>query len=423
MDGDTIFALSSGAPPAAVAVMRVSGPGAGAVLEALAGSVPPARRASLRTLRDGAGALLDQALVLWLPGPASATGEDMAELHLHGGRATIAAVSAALRAVGLRDAVAGEFTRRALANGRIDMAQAEGLADLLAAETAEQRRLALAATEGRVSAALGDWYDRLVAAAALIEARLDHADEDDVVVDSAEIVRLVEGVEGEMAAALAQPAVERLRDGVTVVLTGPPNAGKSSLFNALVEREAAIVTAVPGTTRDVIEAIVTRNDRIYRLLDTAGLRDTENAVEQIGVERAIAASATADIALWLGDEPLAGTALWINARCDLPGRAHPRAGAVNVSVDQPATIVNLWQAIEEQADTILPRTAAYLLSERQHRGVTDVVDNLAEFSTTNDDLVASEILRRSCQALDRILGRHAPEAMLDALFRRFCIGK
>lgn len=276
----TIFALSSGAAPAGIGVIRVSGPNAMTAVAALAGPLPPPREARVRALRDAGGALLDRALVLVFPGPATATGEDLVELHCHGGRAVIAAVLRSLgEQPGLRQAVGGEFTRRALANGRIDLAEAAGLADLLSADTERQRVAALAAAEGVVSQRVRGWLDRLAMLSAMVEAQLDFADEDDVDDDAAAMAAVVEGqraLAAELAAVLANPPVERLRDGISVILAGPPNAGKSTLINLLSQRELAIVSPIAGTTRDRIEATVVRDGLVYVLTDTAGLTESDD---------------------------------------------------------------------------------------------------------------------------------------------------
>ena len=272
-------------------MVRISGPAALAEGAALAGPLPPPRRAALRRLRDRNGGALDDALVLAFPGPATATGEDLLEFHLHGGRAVIQAVLDALAAEpGLRAAQPGEFTRRALGNGRIDLAEAEGLADLLAAESDLARRAALAAAEGGVSRAAREWTSRLLTLSARAEAQIDFADEDDLPAESAEVAAIrrdAEALADELGEALARPPIERLRDGFRIVLAGPPNAGKSSLINKLVGREVAIATAIPGTTRDRLEAPVLRDGVGYILTDTAGLREgSDDPVEAIGIARA-----------------------------------------------------------------------------------------------------------------------------------------
>ena len=250
---DTIFALSSGAPPAAIAVIRVSGPQAAAAMGALLGRQLDPRHATGAALRGAEGELIDRVLVLWLPGPHSATGEDTLELHCHGGRAVIGAVEAALALLpGLRAATPGEFTRRAFANGKIDLAQAEGLADLLAAETELQRQSAMAMAGGAFSQQVAQWRDTLLTQSAMLEAALDFGDEDDVALLPANFVTQLAALETDLAQWLARPRAEQLREGYRVVVAGPPNAGKSTLFNVLVEAEAAIATPIPGTTRDVL---------------------------------------------------------------------------------------------------------------------------------------------------------------------------
>lgn len=421
---DTIFALSSGRPPAAVAVMRISGPAAMAAATALAGRLPPQRRASLRTLRAD-GVALDQALVIVFPGPATATGEDLAELHLHGGRAIVAAVERALAAQpGLRPARAGEFTRRALENGRIDVAQASGLADLLEAETESQRRAALAASEGAVSREVRGWLDRISGVAAQVEAVLDFSDEDDVVARPASaLAGEIGALVADMDAALARPPVERLHDGAVVVLAGPPNAGKSSLFNAMLAREAAIVTPIAGTTRDTLEAAVVREGVAYRLVDTAGLApNTNDPVEAIGIGRARQAVQTSDLVLWLGDAGSAPEgALCVHSRCDLPGRKDAPSGSLPVSVFDAASVERVWQTVARNTRVDTPDAA--LLREAQRLLVTDSRETLALAQAEQDLLVMAEQLRLASRPLATTLGMDATEAMLDTLFGRFCIGK
>ena len=321
-DTPTIFALSSGRPPAAIAVVRVSGPRAGDAITALGGKLPEPRRAALRRLRDG-DTLLDEALVLWFPGPNTETAEDMAELHLHGGRAVVAAVLSRLgRLPGFRPAEAGEFTRRAFANGRLDLTAVEGLGDLVFAETEAQRAQAMRQFSGALSGRADAWRSRLIEALALIEARIDFSDQDvpdDLVSPALHVAReLVEEIEKTLA---DEHRGERLREGLTVAIAGPPNAGKSSLLNRLARREAAIVSPYAGTTRDVIEVHLDLGGYPVTLLDTAGVRESEDPVEQEGVRRAKARAETADLVLWVveaGDSFLIGRA---KERSDVPATA------------------------------------------------------------------------------------------------------
>ena len=301
---DTIFALSSGAPPAGIAIVRVSGPAAGEALQALSGALPPARQARRAALRDGAGNLLDEGLVLWFPGPHTATGEDLAEFHLHGGRAVVAAVEGALWELDdLRRAEPGVFTRRAFAIGRIDLAEAEGLADLLAAETEFQRRAAIELAGGALSRRVEGWRGRLLALSARLEAALDFEDEADVGQLPASFVHEINELSSELGEALRAPAAERLREGYRVALAGPPNAGKSTLFNALVENEAAITAPLAGTTRDVLERSVAIAGVPFTFVDTAGLHEgSGDPIEAIGIDRANGELARADLVLWLGPE-------------------------------------------------------------------------------------------------------------------------
>lgn len=425
---DTVFAVSSGRPPAAIAVIRVSGPHALSAGQAIAGRLPPSRRAALRRLREGSGGTLDHAIVLMFDGASSVTGEDLVELHCHGGRAVVAAVQAALEAMpGLRIAEPGEFTRRALANGRIDLAEAEGLADLLEAETETQRRAALQAAEGRVSRAVGEWLATLSLLAARVEALLDFSDEDDVADDAdalAAIVADAHDLGGAIAVVTAAPAVDRLRDGVRVVIGGPPNSGKSSLLNRMAERDAAIVSPISGTTRDRIEAGVVRQGIAYVLTDTAGLTDSDDAIEAIGVARAEEAIAGADILVWLADDaPPRGDAIWIHARGDLPGRGTARAGQVLVvSEHDPQSTHALWAIVDARARALLPSLDALPLKARQQRLCEDTAAELRAIGTT-DALIVAEHLRRARLPLAALLGHDATETMLDALFGRFCIGK
>ncbi len=423
---DTIFALSSGPPPAAIAVVRLSGPGAARAVKGLSGDIPPPRKASVRTLRDhqNDGAELDQALVLWFPAPASATGEDCAELHCHGGRAVVAAVLGALASMeGLRAAEPGEFTRRAFANGRIDLAQAEALGDLLAAETELQRRVAQAGVGGALSSEVAGWRDEVLTLSAMVEAVLDFSDEDDVTAlpDSFAIRRAA--VRESIAARLAQPRGERLRDGLRVVLAGPPNAGKSSLFNVLIGEGAAIVSALPGTTRDVIERPVALGGIPFVIADTAGLREEDaGEIEAVGIARAREEMARADIVLWLGPEAeRPAGAIDIQPRCDDPRAPVKSAPDHVVSSVTGAGVGNLVDDLVRRAGDLLPPPGAAAVNARQAGLLRQAVTALAEDS--GDPLILGESLRTARRAFDDLLGHSGTEDMLDALFGRFCIGK
>ena len=418
---DTIYALSSGAPPAGVAIIRISGPRAADALVALARRLPEPRAATFRQLRVD-GELLDNAVILWLPGPKSATGEDVAELHVHGGRAVIARALAALGAMdGLREARPGEFTRRSFENGALDLAEAEGLGDLLMAETEGQRRAALALMGGRLSRDVAAWQDRLLALAAAVEAALDFSDEDDVAPLAADFGARVEALRSEMKIAQARPGAERLKDGVRVVIAGPPNAGKSSLLNVLAEREAAIVTDIPGTTRDLVEVPVALGGLPFLLTDTAGLRDTADPVETIGVARANAALAGADVVLWLGlpGEAPAG-AVRLHAKADLtPAPADADLATSIVTGEGVDALVALLLA---RARNLLPVPGEIALNARHRAAIGEAADALADAEAA-DLLIAAEALRTARIALDRVTGKAGVEDMLDALFGRFCIGK
>jgi len=423
---DTIYALSSGAAPAAIAVVRVSGPDAASAMLALAGKVPPPRRAVTATLRGADETLLDQALVLWLPGPGTATGEDCAEFHLHGGRAVIAAVEAALATVpGLRPAQAGEFTRRAFANGRIDLAEAEGLADLLAAETELQRQSALALAGGAVSRTVDDWRIRVLQLSARVEAVLDFSEDDDIGGLDAGFVPDLSALTAELAEWLARPRAEVLREGFRVVLAGPPNAGKSTLFNALVEAEAAITSPIPGTTRDVVTRPVAIAGVPFLFLDTAGLRPvTADPIEQTGIDRARGELTRADLVLWLGPDAECPPGAWnIEAqadRADHPAKANPRH---RVSAVTGEGLPALRQDLIATARAALPRPGDAALNQRQHRLLAEAHESLAAAARFADPLLIAESLRLARVAFDSLLGRTTTEDMLDALFGRFCIGK
>lgn len=426
-EDDTIFALSSGAPPAGIAVIRISGPQAGVALQALARRLPAPRTASLALLKDPRDdAPLDRALLLWLPGLATVTGEDIAELHCHGGRAVVAAVEEALGAMaGLRRAEAGEFTRRAFAHGRMDLNAVEGLSDLLAAETQGQRRAALLMAEGHFSRRIDGWRRTLLDLSAMAEAALDFSDEDDVP-DAAIEQRIGDGIAAlahDVAAILAAPSAERLRDGVRVVLAGPPNAGKSTLLNALVGREAAIVSDIAGTTRDRIEVPAAIGGTAFLFTDTAGLRDeTGDAIEAIGIDRARAALDAAEIILWLGDaaELPRADAILIAAQSD---RADAVREGLAVSARTGEGMDVLIDALRTRAAALLPGEGDYALHARQRQRVGQLHDHLQAAGASTDLLIIAEDLRLARGAIDALTGQASTEDMLDRLFSGFCIGK
>ena len=424
---DTIFALSSGALPAAIAIVRVSGPASAHAVVALAGALPPPRRVAVRTLRDGEGAPLDRAVVLWLPGPATVTGEDMAEFHLHGGRAVAAAVQRALDLVpGLRGARAGEFTRRAFDNGRLDLTEAEGLADLIAAETEAQRRQAIRLAEGGLSRLIEMWRGQILNLAAHVEAAIEFGEEEaDVPALGGAEQAAIGALGAAMQDALDRPPAERLRDGLRVVIAGPVNAGKSSLINALVGREVAIATPIEGTTRDLIEAPVILDGVPLILIDSAGLRDSEDPVEQVGIARARTALDTADVVLWLGApaEAPAG-AILVHPRVDAAGRAASvPARALAVSSRTGAGLADLRGAVLARAHMLLPPADQVAMNARHRTSIAQVAAELDMAQSVADPILVAEHLRAARAGLDQIGGRAEVEDMLDTLFGRFCIGK
>jgi tRNA modification GTPase len=423
---DTIFALSSGAPPAAIAIVRISGPKAESALLALAGRKLEPRRSSVCQLRDADAGLLDQALVLWLPGPATATGEDVVEFHLHGGRAVVAAVERTLAAIaGLRRAEPGEFTRRAFTNGRIDLAEAEGLADLLSAETEMQRQQALSLAGGKLSGLVTDWRDEVLQLSAEIEASLDFGDEDDVEQLATDFAERLTTLANTISTYLNEPRAETLRDGFRVVLAGPPNSGKSSLFNKLVEEEAAITAPIAGTTRDVLVRAVSLDGLPFVLCDTAGLRDdAADGIEAIGISRAMSELDRADLVLWLGDQGAGqGRVIWeVESFADSRERRKecPRHSVSAVSEEG---LISLRRDLISHARTALPKPGTVALNRRQADLLTEATEVLREASCARDLLVCAEFLRVSRLCFDRLLGASGTEQMLDTLFGRFCIGK
>ena len=428
VSSDTIFALSSGRPPAAVAIIRSSGPQAFAAAEAIAGRLPAARRPSLRTLRDsGSGIVIDEALVLRFDGPASATGEDVVEYQCHGGRAVVDALLSALaRQPGLREAEPGEFTRRAFANGRIDLTEAEGLADLLEAETESQRRAALLMAEGGLRRQIEAWRQRLVELSARAEAAIDYVgDEDETLADEAALAVEAQGLAAELSEWLQRPRAEPLKEGVRVVVAGPPNAGKSSLVNALAESDRAIVTDIAGTTRDVIEVPLSVEGIPLILVDTAGLRKSGDVVEAIGVTRAESQVQRAGVLLWLGkpeEAPEHSRQVLIHAQADREDRGQPPAGTIAVSAVTGQGLGELSKRMIREARQILPAEGELALNRRQAGELQQARSALAE--AVGMDLVrTAEALRLARSAFDRLSGRAGVEDMLDALFGRFCLGK
>lgn len=423
---DTFFALSSGAPPAAIGVIRISGPAANETLGALVGRDIAPRKASLAKLRAADGSVLDEALVLWFPGPDTATGEDLLELHCHGGRAVIAAIEGELASHnGLRKAEPGEFTRRAFANGRIDLAEAEGLADLLSAETELQRSAAIAMAGGGLSRQVDEWRDTLLRLASEVEAALDFADEDDVGGLAADLPVRVQLLADELNGFLSRPRSERLSEGFRIVLAGPPNTGKSTLFNALIESEAAITSPIAGTTRDVIERSVAIGGVPFTFVDTAGLHEGGgDEIEVIGIDRARDQLKSADLVLWLGPEYAEPLGAWgIEAQVDKPTHLVKEAPKFRVSAKTGDGMSELKSELLELARKTLPKPGEAALNARQHSLLRDGHEALLESKNSSDPLLIAECLRRARLAFDRLIGRATTEDMLDALFGRFCIGK
>lgn len=442
----TIYALASGGCPSGVAVVRVSGPMCGSILTALVGSKPRPRRAALRSIRDRTGEEIDRGLVLWFPGPGSFTGEDTIEFQVHGSRAVVRALFETLGSFeGVRPAEAGEFTRRAHLSGRIDLTEAEGLADLLAAETEAQRRQALAQSEGALRRLYDGWRDRLIEARALIEADLDFSDEEDVpgsVLDLAfgRIESLAKEIRDHLDDGFRG---ERLRDGFQVVILGPPNAGKSSLLNALSRRDVAIVTEEAGTTRDLLEVHLDLGGYPVTLIDTAGLRETEGRAEREGIRRALARGTTADLALWLqapdlpsSEPPVIGDCpIWrVDGKGDLGkggsvADADPKDGEerrFRVSARTGAGLDTLIGALGREAATRLASSSGGARPTRERHRVLlrKTLDALTDaIRNRNEPELAAERLRNGSDDLGRITGRIDVEDLLDHIFGAFCIGK
>jgi tRNA modification GTPase len=450
--GITIFALSSGRPPAAIAVVRISGPQARFGLETLVRRVPEPRLAAFCKVRDpDSREVIDEGLVLWFPAPKSETGEDVAELQLHGGRAVVAAVLDALgRIPGFRPAEAGEFTRRAFENGKLDLTAVEGLADLVYAETEVQRRQAYRQLKGLLGDPAEAWRARLIEALALVEAQIDFSDEGDVpeglIAPALEIAR---SLRDEIEAVLADNRRgERLREGLVVAIAGPPNAGKSSLLNHIAGREAAIVTDMPGTTRDVIEVHLDLEGYPVTLLDTAGIRQANGPAEQEGVRRARARAASADLVLWVTDASdvprtdsgfdlaIAGPPTWsvrnkidllVDSDSERSNDGSHFAALFDVSAATGAGLNALITGLVGFArESFAAGEQALITRERHRRALTETTASLARALSLGGGVweeVIAEELRLAAAILGRLTGRIDVEDILDKIFGDFCIGK
>jgi tRNA modification GTPase len=448
----TIFALSSGRPPTAIAIVRVSGPRARRALESIAGRIPLPRMATRAMLRDADRQPIDDAVVLWFPEPASATGEDVAEFHVHGGRAVLASLFAALSALSeLRPAEAGEFTRRAFENGKLDLTEAEGLDDLIHADTDRQRRQALRQLNGLLGDKARHWRAEIIEASALIEAGIDFSDEGDVpeqlmVPALARIRQLADEIEEVLR---SEGRSERLRDGLVVAIAGPPNVGKSTLMNQLARREVAIVSPHAGTTRDVIEVQLDLDGYPVTVIDTAGIRETDDPVEQEGVRRARARAAAADLVLWLIDaEHVDATRLlvtegkvpvWaVRNKIDLDAVGTDAADMATVagrdcgdkrftiSASRGDGLPDLIAALVAFAESYFGASEEALIGrERQRILLYQTAESLRRSTSVMEqgvELVAED-LRTGVHSLGRLLGRVDVEDVLDVIFRDFCIGK
>ena len=437
---DTIYAVSSGPGKAGIAVIRMSGPQAGEAVRALAGGLPKSRQAVVRTLSEPrSGEVLDRAVLLWLPGPKSVTGEDVAEFHVHGSAAVIAGLFAALNTIrGLRPAEPGEFTRRAFANGRMDLVEAEGLADLLNARTSKQRQQAVHHLLGHASTVYEDWRLKLLAILARVEAAVDFIEEEGVAEAALTSVRSdIAALAETMASALATAGqAAAIRNGVKVVLAGLPNTGKSSLLNALAKREAAIVSKHPGTTRDVIEVSVEIEGLAVMLTDTAGLReDTPDEVETIGIAKTHRELDSADLIVWVSSPDVEGSdRFWAGLRpslrvlnkMDLLGLNPVCSTGVAISARSgegvPEMITELARLVREKYGQV---NDPVIVRDRQKQAVMESIRHLNDsvlHGPSQLELVAED-LRKAARSLARITGRIDVEDLLAAIFSEFCIGK
>lgn len=428
---DTIFALASARGKAGVAVVRISGPAAFSAVQQLTSNLPKPRTAGLRKLSDPNGQHLDEAVVLPFVSGHSFTGEDTVELHLHGSKATISAVLRVLGDLdGLRMAEPGEFTRRALENGQLDLAQIEGLADLIDAETEAQRRQALRVLSGALGTLAETWRVKMIRAAALIEATIDFADEDVPVDVSPEVLDLLGQVRGELAQqASGVQSAERIRDGFEVAIVGPPNIGKSTLLNALAGREAAITSEIAGTTRDVIEVQMDLSGLPVTILDTAGLRDSDDVVESIGIRRAVERATQADLRVFLTDgiidsfgfQPVAGDIVVVGKGDLADSLGGAVSGKTGQGVDQ--LIDNITEKLESLS------SSAGIATRERHR--IAILKALSSLESAEKEIIcgpdrselAAEELHTAIRALDSLVGRVDVEHVLDEIFASFCLGK
>src|ERR1700736_5722823 len=440
----TIFALSSGRPPSAIAIVRVSGPQAGPALTLLAGKIPVPRMATRALLRDASQQPIDDAVVLWFPGPASATGEDVAEFHVHGGRAVLAALLATLSAVeNIRAAEPGEVTRRAFENGKLDLTEAEALDDLIHADTDRQRRQALRQLKGLLGDRARDWRARIIEASALIEAGIDFSDEGDVPAELiapalARIKSLTEEIQEVLA---AQGRSERLREGLVVAISGPPNVGKSTLINQLARREVAIVSPHAGTTRDIIEVQLDLDGYPVTVIDTAGIRETDDPVEQEGVRRARMRAGDADLVLWMidaqheargeaGEAPVGvvRNKIDLEEAGDVAGiSSEARAGTnFKISASRGDGVSGLIEALVVFArDYFGSKEDGLIGRHRQRELLRETVASLRQSmaaAAQGEELAAAD-LRAAANSLGRLSGRVDVEDVLDVIFREFCVGK
>jgi tRNA modification GTPase len=437
----TIFALSSGRPPSAISVVRVSGARAGTILGALAGAIPPPRTVKRALIRDVNQQPIDDAVVLWFPGPNSATGENVAEFHVHGGRAVLSALFAAFSSFeNTRAAEPGEFTRRAFENGKLDLTEAEGLDDLIHADTDRQRRQALRQLKGMLGDRARSWRQQIIEASALIEAGIDFSDEGDVPTELiAPALAKIKSLHTEITEVLvAQGQSERLRDGLVVAITGPPNVGKSTLMNQLARREVAIVSPHAGTTRDVIEVQLDLEGYPVTVIDTAGIRDSDDPVEQEGVRRARARAAEADLVLWLEDDwgrhALEGAApVWlVRNKIDLLALEGHAAGLgqtsgtprFEISASRGDGLQELVAGLAGHCENVLGSGEGGLISRvRQRSLLSETAASLRRSMEPKGEELVAEDLRAAAHSLGKLLGRVDVEDVLGKIFQDFCIGK